>query len=153
MNQVNSLQKAVSLLVAAVLLLLLTGVYAFFSLEKPASPMSHTPTDPKQKPGESPVAKLDPVALQGEALFNDNCAACHSITDEVVIGPGLRNVHVRRDEAWLIKWIKNSAQIIKSGDSYGVALFEKYNKTPMPSFGFSDAEIKSILQYIQASGQ
>jgi mono/diheme cytochrome c family protein len=153
MNQIHSLQKAVSLLVAAVLLLLFTGVFAFFSLEKSAPPTSPVSADPKEKSGKSPAVLTDPVALKGKALFNDNCAACHALTDEVVVGPGLRNVHARKDEAWLLKWIKSSSQVIKSGDAYGLALYEKYNRTPMPNFGFSDAEIQSILRYIRVSGE
>jgi hypothetical protein len=40
--------------------------------------------------------------------------------------------------------------MIESGDKYGVELFNKYNKVPMPAYeNFSDDEIKSILAYIE----
>src|SRR5688572_20580588 len=59
----------------------------------------------------------------GAALFKAQCAQCHSTGETKVIGPGLKNIHSRRNEAWLLKWIKNSADVIKSGDEYGVKLF------------------------------
>ncbi len=86
----------------------------------------------------------------GEALFKANCAQCHSTGDNKIIGPGLKDIHKRQKEAWLIPWIKNSAAVIKSGDAYAVKIFEEYNKTAMPAFvSLKDDEIKAILTYIK----
>lgn len=89
---------------------------------------------------------------QGETLFNNNCTVCHAI-NEVVVGPALRDVHERRDLPWLISFIKNSQQVIQSGDEYAVNLYNEYNKTLMPSFAFSDEEVTSIVAYIKAESQ
>jgi len=90
-----------------------------------------------------------PVSAQdGAAIFKQNCTACHAI-DKQVIGPALKDVHKRRDEAWLLKFIRNSTAVINSGDPYAVQLYEKYNKTQMNSFEFlSEDEIKAVLTYI-----
>jgi mono/diheme cytochrome c family protein len=88
------------------------------------------------------------IAQDGEALFKANCTSCHAIKDKV-IGPALKGVSQRRPEDWLIKWIKNSQAVIKSGDDYGVKLFNEYNKTVMTSFNLKDDEIKAILAYIK----
>ncbi len=87
----------------------------------------------------------------GEALFKDNCAVCHSAGTDVIVGPGLQGVNGRRDQAWLHSWIKNSQALIQSGDAEAVAIYNEYNKQAMPSFNFSDAEITSILTYIEAA--
>jgi mono/diheme cytochrome c family protein len=88
------------------------------------------------------------TAQDGATIFKQNCTACHAI-DKQVVGPALKDVHKRRDEAWLIKFIKNSTAVINSGDAYAVQLYEKYNKTQMTSFDYlSDEEIKSVLAYI-----
>ena len=58
----------------------------------------------------------DGDAANGESLFNNNCKACHSPKDEVVVGPGLKGIQQRRDLAWLVKWIKNPNGVIQSGD-------------------------------------
>ena len=88
-------------------------------------------------------------AQDGEALFNANCKSCHAVKEKV-IGPALMGISKRRQEDWLIKWIKNSQAVIKSGDEYAVKLFNEYNKVAMTSFNLKDDEIKSILAYVKA---
>ncbi|KAA3440799.1 c-type cytochrome [Rufibacter hautae] len=83
-------------------------------------------------------------------LFKNNCVQCHSVGEDVVVGPGLRDVHKRRSEAWLLKWIKNSSALIQSGDKDAVAVFNKFAKQQMPSFAFSDEELGSIIAYIKS---
>ncbi len=86
---------------------------------------------------------------EGKKLFDANCTACHAVHKEVV-GPPLKDVHKRRDEAWLIKWVKNSQAVVKSGDAYANAIFKKYNGQVMQAFGsLKDGEVKSLLAYIK----
>jgi cytochrome c551/c552 len=86
---------------------------------------------------------------EGEKLFQANCTACHQI-DSKLIGPALRGVSDKYSEEWLLKWIKNSAEMIASGDPDAVAIFEEYNKSPMTAFPyFSDDDVKNILAYIE----
>lgn len=89
----------------------------------------------------------------GAALFKQNCTTCHAVGQQVV-GPALKDVHKRRDEAWLLKFIKNSTAVIASGDKYAVDLYNKYNKTQMPSHEFlSDDDIKAIIGYIKTESE
>lgn len=90
----------------------------------------------------------DATIAAGKALFENNCTQCHAISDEVVVGPGLKNVHQRRKLPWLQKWIKNSTVLINSGDPEANEVFNKFNKIPMQSFDFKDDEITSIVAYI-----
>lgn len=101
------------------------------------------------------VISLSQVVAQpdGGALFKANCTSCHVVGDNKVVGPGLKNVHQRHSEEWLLKWIKNSSALIKSGDAEAVKIYEEYNKTAMPAFNLSDDEIKSMLAYIKAEGE
>ena len=84
-----------------------------------------------------------------EALFKTKCAICHTIGKGKLVGPDLANVHDRHTEEWMLKFIKSSQSLIKSGDSTAVALFEANNKTVMPDPMISEDEIKSILNYIK----
>ncbi|GAA4407492.1 c-type cytochrome [Nibrella viscosa] len=90
-------------------------------------------------------------AAAGKTLFNNNCAQCHAVTDEVVVGPGLKGVLTRtpgRD--WLHRWIRNSQAVIASGDPYANQVYNKFNKIPMSSFpNLTDADIDGILAYIE----
>ena len=84
---------------------------------------------------------------KGKELFNTNCAACHKL-DGKATGPALRDVASKYDKEWLYKWIKNSGELIKSGDAQAVKVFEENNKVPMPAFPqLSDEDIDNILAY------
>ena len=91
-------------------------------------------------------------AQDGAALFNANCTSCHAVKEKV-IGPALKGIEQRRSEEWLLKWIKNSQSVIKSGDEYAVKLFNENNKTVMTSFNLKDDEIKAILAYVKTEGE
>ncbi len=87
----------------------------------------------------------DPV--KGKEIFNTNCAACHKL-DAKATGPALRGVGAKYDKAWLYKWVKNSADLIKSGDADAVKVFEANNKIPMTPFPqLSDGDIDNIIAY------
>ena len=87
----------------------------------------------------------DPVA--GKALFNSNCAACHKL-DAKATGPALRGIGDKYDAAWLHKWIKNSADLIKSGDADAIKVYEEFNKIPMTAFPqLSDEDLDNIIAY------
>ncbi len=89
--------------------------------------------------------KGDP--LKGKELFNANCAACHTL-DKKLVGPPLSKIGEKRDQKWLIKWIKDSQALIKSGDKDAIAIFEEYNKIPMLAFpNLSDQDIIDMLAY------
>ncbi|MBX0335035.1 c-type cytochrome [Pontibacter sp. HSC-14F20] len=89
-------------------------------------------------------------AVQGKTIFDGNCAVCHSI-DADVVGPALKDVHERRGDEWLHKFIKNSQELVQSGDADAVAVFEKFNKMPMPAFegSLSDDDINHVIAYIK----
>jgi len=86
-------------------------------------------------------------AVAGKALFNTNCAACHKL-DAKMTGPALRGVGDKYDKEWLYKWIKNSSDLIKSGDAKAVKVYEEFNKTAMTAFPqLSNADIDNIIAY------
>ena len=40
-----------------------------------------------------PTPTLDPIALQGQAVFNARCATCHALVpDTIIIGPSLYGI-------------------------------------------------------------
>jgi len=86
---------------------------------------------------------------RGEQLFQP-CKACHLLSNEKMIGPGLQGITERRSREWLIPFIRNSQEVIDSGDEYAVALWEEY-KVPMPPYeDYSDEDINAVLDYIEA---
>jgi mono/diheme cytochrome c family protein len=90
-------------------------------------------------------------AAEGDKLFQANCTACHAIKEKVV-GPALKDVHKRRDAKWLVKWIKNSQALVKSGDPVAVQVYKENNESVMTSFeSLTDAQINSIVEYIKVA--
>lgn len=86
-------------------------------------------------------------APDGAQLFKA-CAVCHQLGKGRLVGPDLYQVTQRRDREWLIKFIRNSQEVIQSGDEYAVKLFEEYNKIPMPPAGLTDEQIIAVIDYI-----
>ena len=96
-------------------------------------------------------------AVKGKTLFNQNCAACHSLNRKMT-GPALANVEFRLSEDeglgrdWLNSWIKNSPGMISSGDAYAVKIYNEYNQAAMTAFPtLSNTDIDDILAYTAAA--
>jgi len=95
-------------------------------------------------------------AVKGKALFNQNCAACHSLKRKMT-GPNLYKVEARLaedeglDKEWIYAWTKNSAGLIKSGDSYANKIYAEYNQSAMTAFPtLTNEDIDNILAYTAA---
>ncbi len=86
-------------------------------------------------------------AVKGKELFNANCAACHKL-DAKMTGPALRGVAQKYEMSWLYKWIRNSTELIKSGDAAAVKISQEYNGAVMTAFPqLSDSDIDNIIAY------
>ena len=88
-------------------------------------------------------------AQDGAKIFKQNCAVCHSLTDQKLTGPGLLGVADRVPkpvDEWLAKWIKNNKKVIASGDAYAKALLAANDNKEMTTFEFlSDDDIKAVI--------
>jgi nitrite reductase (NO-forming) len=103
-------------------------------LEHHNMPASATPTDPD--------------AVAGKLAFESKCLACHSLGGGKKLGPDLAGVTRHRDAAWLTRWLKDPAAMLKT-DEHAKAMLKEYNNIPMPNQSLSDAEIKQYLKYFQ----
>lgn len=90
-------------------------------------------------------------AQDGATTFKTVCAACHTVGKGKLVGPDLAGVTERRSEAWLLKFIKSSQSLIKSGDKTADSLFQAYNQVMMPDQPLDDAKIKEVLAYIHTT--
>jgi nitrate reductase gamma subunit len=91
-------------------------------------------------------------ADKGQELFESTCASCHSTGTNKIVGPGLQGIKLRRPEAWLIEWVKDSKKLIDSGDPDAVKVFNEYKKMAMPpNPSLSDEDILAIFAYVDAS--
>ena len=90
-------------------------------------------------------------AQDAEKIFKQNCAACHSLGKNKIVGPGLEGIGTRvPNDAWLEKWIKNNKAVIASGDAYATKLFADNNKLDMTAFAnLKDDEITALVAFIK----
>jgi mono/diheme cytochrome c family protein len=90
-------------------------------------------------------------AQDGKALFQANCASCHSPLKEST-GPALQGADKRvPSKEWLHNWVHNSASVIASGDKYANEIYAKYNKTAMTAFpNLTTQEIDAIITYVNS---
>lgn len=101
----------------------------------------------------TPPVQQQKVEHPGEKIFKANCNACHRIHQKLV-GPALAGVLERRDSLWVIRMIRNSSQLIASGDPTAIKLFQEYNRIQMTSFtSLSDEELKTLLEYIRLESE
>lgn len=99
------------------------------------------------------AAVAAPPEKEGKAIFNARCASCHSVT-KVLTGPALAGVDERRDMNWIINFIHSSQTMVKQGDKQAVALFEQFNKIPMPDHpDLTDNQIKDVVLYIKSEAK
>jgi cytochrome c oxidase subunit 2 len=90
---------------------------------------------------------LPAAALDGESVFTSHCAACHAVRGTGaggIVGPDLTHLMSRHtiasgklpnDSDHLAEWIRHAPQL-KPGSR-------------MPSIALSDAELKSVLSFLQ----
>ncbi len=63
------------------------------------------------------LLSLSSKAQDGERIFKATCAACHKITNQRLIGPGLANIQEKHTIEWFGKFVNSSQSVIKSGDA------------------------------------
>ena len=97
-------------------------------------------------PLPGPVQAQD--ADQGQQTFQTLCAACHTIGSGRLVGPDLQGIAERRSEQWIIDFVQQSQDLVQAGDADAVAVFEEYNRIPMPDQPLSDDEVRGVLAYI-----
>lgn len=93
-----------------------------------------------------------PVSLLANTpneLFTTNCAACHTIGKGRLVGPDLKDINVIREPEWLVKFIKSSQTLIKSGDVDAQKIYEEYGKILMPDPPIDEGQIVEVLNYIR----
>jgi nitrite reductase (NO-forming) / hydroxylamine reductase len=83
----------------------------------------------------------------GQQVFESHCMACHTIGEGDRTGPDLKDVHKRREEAWLQKWIRDPVSMGDT-DHIGKEVAAKYGNVIMPKLNLSPQEIDQVLAFI-----
>jgi cytochrome c len=92
------------------------------------------------------AALNDDLAIEGEALFNKMCTACHKM-DARHVGPGLADVTNRRTPEWIMNMILNPDEMTKK-DPDAYALIAEYI-APMANQSLTEEQSRAILEYFR----
>jgi len=111
-----------------------------------AAACSQAPTTGGNTAPEAEEAAFDTVAY-GRKLFVANCAACHQL-DMKMVGPALAGISKKKDRKWLYTFIRNSQEMIKSGDHAAMCVADDFKKQVMPPFPqLTNEDMDAILAY------
>ena len=91
------------------------------------------------------------LVARGKNLFaTRTCAGCHKFGTKMV-GPDLTGVDKRRSHEWLVRFLKNTSQMLTS-DSTAIALLKQWKGSRMPQPKLDDQEIDAVLAYVASAG-
>lgn len=88
------------------------------------------------------------MASQGKTIFTNTCFLCHEL-DQLKIGPPLRNIAKDRAPEFIMNLMLNTSGMQKT-DPYLKALIVKYNNIVMTDPGLSQAQARSVLEYLRS---
>lgn len=92
------------------------------------------------------------LASKGEKLFaQKGCNACHTVTDQKLVGPGLKGLNGRAGYRWSLAMILNPDSMLKN-DERAKQLLKEYG-TPMTNQNVTLEEAEAILHYILKNSQ
>lgn len=91
-------------------------------------------------------------AGEGETLFQEKCIACHTIGGGVLVGPDLAGVTGLRDHDWLSRWILAPDKMLAAKDPIATQLLAEANGVPMPNLGLTEAQVASLIAYLENPG-
>lgn len=90
--------------------------------------------------------------IRGKAVYEMKCQACHKLNDQRVVGPGWKDVTVRRKPEWIMNMIVN-VDVMLDKDPEAQKLLELC-LTRMPNQNVSVGDARDILEFMrQNDGQ
>jgi protein SCO1 len=93
----------------------------------------------------------DLSAHPGEAIFLRACASCHTIGLGEKFAPDLAAVTVRRDPAWLRRFIMDPDLMLAAGDPTATLLNQDFPDVMMPNLGLGPQDADDLISYLIAA--
>lgn len=87
------------------------------------------------------------LADNGKAIFEGKCSACHQLSDQKIVGPGLAGVTERRKPEWVMNMIINPEQMTKEDPTAKKLLAE--HLTQMTNQNVNEQDARAILEFLR----
>lgn len=88
------------------------------------------------------------LAAKGKDLFQTSCTACHTATDQRLIGPGLKGITKIRTPEWIMNMITNPIEMTHN-DPVAEALLKEFNNVQMTNQNVGDDGARAILEFLR----
>lgn len=96
-------------------------------------------------------ATADPAGTDvdtGRRVFQEKCAACHTVGRGDLVGPDLKDVTAQRPRDWLERWIAAPDEMLAKRDPVATALLHRFREIPMPNLHLDAAEVTAVLAFL-----
>ncbi|HEY4649937.1 MAG TPA: cytochrome c [Pontibacter sp.] len=87
------------------------------------------------------------LAAKGKTLFEEKCSACHQLSDQKVVGPGLAGVTERRKSEWIMNMVINPEEMTKKDPTAKKLLAE--HLTQMTNQNVNEQDARAILEFLR----
>jgi mono/diheme cytochrome c family protein len=93
-------------------------------------------------------------AQDAAKYYEENCAVCHTIGGGDQAGPDLKGGTDRKDRDWLIRFILDPDDVVKSGDEYALELVANWGGVVMPEIdGLTRETAEALVNYIETESR
>ncbi|WP_108214018.1 c-type cytochrome [Pontibacter mucosus] len=87
------------------------------------------------------------LAAEGKTIFEGKCSACHQLTDQKIVGPGLLGVTEKRKPEWIMNMVINPEEMTKKDPTAKKLLAE--HLTQMTNQDISEKDARAILEFLR----
>lgn len=104
---------------------------------------------PKEMITKVEAGPINPKMVNdGKGLYTSKCVACHDL-DQKKVGPTLRNVTKERSLEYIMNVIYNTPKMQKNDPTFK-GLVVKFKNIPMPDPNLTEAQSRSLLEYLRS---
>jgi hypothetical protein len=85
----------------------------------------------------------------GKGIYDLKCQACHKLTDERLVGPGWKNVTIRREPHWIMNMVTNVDMMLEK-DPEAQKLLEQC-LVRMPNQNLTRDDARHVLEFMRSN--
>ncbi|WP_245869179.1 c-type cytochrome [Pontibacter ramchanderi] len=153
----KSLKSAAFLFLAALVLYSCSSDNTATTETKQESGLAHqAPAAPVEDDGKGvgPITTVEvgdnvdeALAAEGKSIFEGKCSACHQLSDQKVVGPGMAGVTERRKPEWIMNMVINPEEMTKKDPTAKKLLAE--HLTQMTNQNINEQDARAILEFLR----
>lgn len=119
---------------------------------EPANTGANPSYDPERGEGKFTSVEVSPtldvaMADNGKKVYDMKCSSCHKLTDEKLVGPGWKDVTIRRRAEWIMNFVTNT-DVMLDKDPEAQAQLE-ICLVRMPNQNISDDEARALYEFMR----